>query len=77
MKAWVQRRLRQKGYTTASEYVVQLLRHDQLQDARDRVDAKLLEALDSGEAKAMTDDDWQQIRMTGRKRAAVLRRAKR
>jgi uncharacterized protein YoaH (UPF0181 family) len=57
--------------------VLQLLRHDQLQEARDRVDAKLLQALDSGEAKAMTAEDWQAIRTNGRKQAASLRRSKR
>lgn len=77
MRAWVQRRVRQKGYATASEYVLQLLRHDQLQEARDRVDAKLVEALDSGEPEAMTTEDWQAIRTNGRKRAASLRRSKR
>ena len=77
MKAWVQQRVRQKGYTTASEYVMQLLRHDQLQDARDRVDAKLLQALESGDPKPMTGEDWQAIRSNGRKQAGSLRRAKR
>ena len=77
MRAWVQQRVRQKGYATASEYVLQLLRHDQLQEARDRIDAKLLDALDSGEPKAMTAEDWQAIRTNGRKQAASPRRSKR
>jgi hypothetical protein len=77
MRAWVQRRSRQKGCATASEYVLQLLRHDQLQEARDRVDARLLQALDSGEPQPISDGDWQTIRATGRKRAASPRRAKR
>ena len=73
LRAWVQRRSRQKGYSTASEYVLQLLRLDQLQEVRDRVDAKLLEALDSGEPTEMTKQDWQDIRTEGRKRAAARR----
>ena len=77
LRGWVQRRVRQKGYSTASEYILQLLRHDQLQEARDRVDAKLLDALDSGEPTEMTQQDWEEIRTEGRKRAATRKRAKR
>lgn len=44
------------------------------QAARDRVDAKLIQALDSGPGTDMTAQDWQDIREEGRKRAASRRK---
>ena len=74
LRDWVRRQVRRKGYGTANQYVLELLRHDQLREARDRVDATLLESLDSGEAVEMTARDWQAIRAEGRKKASARRR---
>ncbi len=76
LRDWVNRQVRQRGYGTADEYVVELLRHDQLREARDHVDAKLTKALQGGESLEMTTRDWNHIRNEGRKRAAARRRAK-
>ncbi|MDY6785266.1 MAG: type II toxin-antitoxin system ParD family antitoxin [Cyanobacteriota bacterium] len=37
-------------------------RKDQKRKAKERVEALLLEALDSGSATPMTENDWQEIR---------------
>jgi len=74
MRDWVRNQVRRRGYHSADDYVLELLRHDQLREARDRVDAVLLQALDSGEPAEMTARDWQHIRSQGRKRAAARRR---
>jgi len=74
LSEWVQRQMSTKGYRTASAYVLDLLRHEQLQEARDRVDANLLAALESGPATDMTAQDWQEVRSEGRRRAAGRRK---
>ena len=59
---------------TAGEYILDLLRHEQVRAARDLVDARLLQALDSGPASEMTARDWQEVRAEGRRRAAGKRK---
>jgi Arc/MetJ-type ribon-helix-helix transcriptional regulator len=76
LREWLRGQVRRKGYGSAEEYLGGLLRHDQLREARDRVDAELLKALDSGEPAPLTRSDWQRIRTEGRKRAAARRRAR-
>ena len=50
------------GYSSASEYVRSLVREAQQRQAQARLEALLLEALDSGEATVMTAGDWDAIR---------------
>jgi antitoxin ParD1/3/4 len=76
LREWVERQISRKGYSTASDYVLDLLRHEQLQEMRDRVDRKLIEGLESGPAAEMTPQDWQEIRQAGRQRAATRRKKK-
>jgi antitoxin ParD1/3/4 len=76
LRDWVQRQVSRKGYNTPSEYVRELLRLERLREVQERVDAKLLEALDSGPAVEMTAQDWEEIRTKGPKRAAARTRAK-
>ena len=72
---WVQRQVTRKGYGSANDYVLELLRQEQLREVRDRVDATLLDAVESGPATEMTADDWQRIRQEGQRRAADQRTA--
>ncbi len=73
LKNWIEGQVQKKGYSTASEYVREILRREQAHEARRRVDSKLLAALDSGPPTPMTARDWQDIRREGRKRAAARR----
>ena len=74
LRAWVERQVSRRGYRDASEYLLDLLRHEQLQEVRDRVDAKLLEGLDSGPATAMTPQDWQEVREQGARQVGRRRK---
>ena len=74
--SWVQRQASRKGYSTPGEYIRALLQLERLREVEDKVDAKLLQALDSGPATPMTAEDWQGIRSEGRKRVAMRRRTK-
>jgi antitoxin ParD1/3/4 len=69
LRDWVERQVEEKGYGTASEYVGDVLRREQEAAARMRVDARLTEAINSGDSMPMTRQDWQRIRREGLKRA--------
>ena len=60
MKHFVQERVSEGGYSSASEYVRELIRADQKRKAEDRIDALLLEGLDSGEPIPVTKNYWEE-----------------
>ena len=62
LKAFVEAQIIGGGYSSASEYVCALIRADQKRKAEERLEALLLEGLNSGEPSAMTAADWQEIR---------------
>ena len=62
MRTWVEEQVKRLGYGTASEYIRQLLREEQKRELQTQIDQKLLEALDSGDPKEMTREDWKRIR---------------
>jgi antitoxin ParD1/3/4 len=49
-------------YSSVSEYVRDLIRDDEKRKAQDRLEALLLEGIQSGEATEMTRQDWNGIR---------------
>lgn len=61
MKAFVESQMARDGYASASEYLRALIREDQKRRARQALDAKLLEGLQSP-ASEMTDTDWSALR---------------
>jgi antitoxin ParD1/3/4 len=50
----------QGGYSSVSEYVRELIRADQRRKVEERVDALLLEGLDSGEPIPVTKEYWEE-----------------
>lgn len=70
MRSFIEDQVREGSYQDQSEYVRDLIRHDQERKAREQVDALLLEGLKSGEASPLTSEDWQGIRQQVRVRAA-------
>ena len=58
MKRFVQERVSAGGYGSVSEYVRELIRADQKRKVEDRVDALLLEGLDSGDPILVTKEYW-------------------
>lgn len=70
MRTYVEGQVASGGYSTASEYFRELVRIDQKRKANERLEALLLEGLQSGAATPITDKDWQDIRQAVRKEAA-------
>ncbi len=68
MKAWIDEQVAAGGYGTASEFFRQLIREAQQRLTREQIDAKLLEALESGRPIEVTDDYWEQKRQELAKR---------
>jgi antitoxin ParD1/3/4 len=60
LKQYVLQQVAAGGYSTASEYVRELIRADQKQKARQKLEALLLEGLDSGEPIEVTPQYWQE-----------------
>jgi hypothetical protein len=73
LQEWAKLQASRRG-VTVSDYVAELLRLEQVRAAQDHVDAKLLEALDSGPATEMRPQDWQDVRDEGNRRAAGRRK---
>ena len=58
MKHFVQERVSEGGYSSVSEYVRELIRVDQKRKTEERIDALLLEGLQSGDAVPVTQEYW-------------------
>jgi antitoxin ParD1/3/4 len=54
------------GYSTPSEYIRELIREDQKRHARERLDALLLEGLDSGRAAPADAEFWTELKREAR-----------
>ena len=62
MRSFVDHQVQSGSYHNHSEYVRDLIRHDQERQAQKRVDSLLLEGLQSGEPVPLSKNDWQEIR---------------
>jgi antitoxin ParD1/3/4 len=60
MKQFVQDRVSEGGYSSVSEYIHELIRADQRRKAEERIDALLLEGLDSGPPVPVTPEYWEE-----------------
>jgi antitoxin ParD1/3/4 len=60
MRTFIDEQIALGGYSTASEYIRDLIRQAQKQAARDKLDSLLLEGLQSGESIEVTDEWWQE-----------------
>ena len=65
LKSWVDQQVTERGYSTASEFVRDVLRREQAAAAKIRVDERLLESLESGPARTMDPKAWGRIRAKG------------
>jgi antitoxin ParD1/3/4 len=68
MRTFIEEKVAQGGYSTASEYIRQLVREDQKHAAQERLEALLVEGLDSGERIEGNAKYWAQ------KKAILLKR---
>jgi antitoxin ParD1/3/4 len=69
MKTFIEAEITEGGYNTASEYFRALVREAQKRKTEAKLEALLLEGLQSGEATPMTEQDWEEIRQEVRQRA--------
>ncbi len=73
LKAFVEEQVAGGGYGTTSEYIRALIREARKQATRERVDALLLEGLNSGPAAPMDDEWWAERRREVERRAQQRR----
>jgi antitoxin ParD1/3/4 len=76
LKDWVDEQVSRRGFGTASKFVGQVLRDEKQRQLRERIDAALIEGIDSGPSTPMTAKDWEDIRHEGRRRLARHKKAK-
>jgi antitoxin ParD1/3/4 len=62
MKAFIEAEMATEGFASASEYLRTLIREAQKRRARQALEEKFREALESGPATPMTKDDWVALR---------------
>ena len=62
MKAFIEARMSQDGFASAGEYLRCLIREAQKRQAKQALEAKLHEALESGPATPMTKENWAGLR---------------
>ena len=62
LQEFLENRIAEGGYPTASNYLRDLVQDDQRRKAQANLDALLQEGLDSGPATPMTPQDWDEIR---------------
>jgi antitoxin ParD1/3/4 len=70
LKEFVETQVQAGGYSSASEYVRELIRRAQKEHSEEELERLLLEGLKSGEPIAVTPEYWQ------KKRAKLASRAK-
>ena len=61
LRAFAEERAR-GGFSSASEYIRELIRRDQKEAARERLEALLIDGLESGEPIVVTEEFWEKKR---------------
>jgi antitoxin ParD1/3/4 len=62
MKAFIEEQVKAGLYGSASDYIRTLIREDQQRKAQERLEAKLLEALESHDFQAVTPELFERLR---------------
>lgn len=75
LKQFVDGQIAQGRYSSASEYVRELIRADEKRKAEDQLEAKLLEGLNSPET-ALTAADWKNLRAEALAKLAARKQAR-
>jgi len=75
MKQFVDGQIALGRYSSASEYVRELIRADERRKAADELETKLLEGLRGVESE-LTPDDWKSIRMEALAKVEARKRAR-
>ncbi len=69
MRQWIEARVAEGRFSSASEYLRSLVREDQKRAADEQLEKLLLDGLESP-SKEMTSEDWKDIRREVRERVA-------
>jgi antitoxin ParD1/3/4 len=62
LKEYVLQQVADGGYTSASEYIRELIRLDQKRKVQEKLESLLLEGLESGSAREFTAKDWAELK---------------
>ena len=62
MRDWLDEQVTTGGYGTASEFVRELIRDAQKRAAQEKLEALLIEGLESGPPIEITEEYWKQLR---------------
>jgi antitoxin ParD1/3/4 len=62
LREWIEAQIKRGRYGNASEYVRDLIRHDQERQSQERLEGLLLEGTKSGPATYLTKRDWAELR---------------
>lgn len=68
LKEYVEEQVNSGKYTSASEYVRELVRLDQKNREREKIELQVLEGLRSGDAMDVTPRMWEELRQKLQKR---------
>ena len=71
LKEFVEGQVGSGRYSSVSEYVRDLIRDDEKRKAQEKLEALLIEGIQSGDATEMTRQDWSDIRTEALKRFAT------
>jgi antitoxin ParD1/3/4 len=71
LSAFVDEQAVSQGYAGAAEYIAAVLEAEQKKKAQVQLDVLLLEGINSGPAKPMTETDWQSLRQRVKARAGA------
>jgi len=74
MKEYVEEQVSAGGYSSASEYIRELVRTDQKAKTKDALEDVLIDALQSGDAIEITPQKWNELRQNIRARAKARKR---
>jgi putative addiction module CopG family antidote len=61
LEDFIKERVSSQGFHTVSEYIRALIRADQEQATRQRLEAKLLEAVERGDYREVTPEFWNRL----------------
>ncbi len=62
MRAYIEQRVKADGFGSISDLIRALVRDDQVRQAQQELERRLLAALEGGEATPMTAADWDDIK---------------
>jgi antitoxin ParD1/3/4 len=60
-RKFVEAQAKQEGFASVDEYLVSVLRQVQLREAKRKLEAKLIEGLESGPAVPVTPEFWTEL----------------